>query len=178
MKLGIKARNDSSSLVKYGECQKYETGSKKYPCLYLKENGSGIDTDKIKKNGINSSHNGYETPTNEESNEAERTLKVTQTAYHIDIPMEYFFNGTAYNSIFHPNKSQWVASRCVSTFSSEAQFGIYIINYDYIDYYNFFTSRGGSGYDVNCIRPIISLDSNIKITPHSGKKEDMHTIET
>ena len=47
--------------------------------LYAEENGSGINTDEVKMDGIDVNDDGYTFPTTETSNRANDGLTVTQT---------------------------------------------------------------------------------------------------
>ena len=131
---GFTARNaytNSNSGKKYGETKTY-TSSKQYPKLYASQIGAGITSTSVTQPDIvktidpyKESSKGYTTPTAETSDTAgDSGLTVTQTYYYIPINET---NYGAAGTILSTGSSSiyfWVASRCVDTDSSGADFGL------------------------------------------------------
>ena len=159
--------------------------NKKYPNLYARENGSGIDTENgnIKSDGIKDTdkaeldlatgNNSYKTP--------EIGLTAKQTYYNILINENNF--GDAY-SVLNLNKtandlySSWVASRFVWVYDS---------NNIYFGIRQAYNCIGGQGWLVNSIpdetwnpiRIVVQLGTDVKITPSTTASNENgipHTI--
>ena len=83
-----------------------------YPCLYARENGSGIDTTVVKKDGIGWSDSYYTSPTFEETNQTSNSLTITQTFYDFTGENNYF-NDEAFNNLIFGDEQNyyWVATR-------------------------------------------------------------------
>lgn len=79
---------DNSSGTQYGSTKTYN-GQNKYPNLQALENGSGIDTEKVKDNGIGVSEEYYKEPTEEKSEITSSELTVTQTYYRMNFQRDY-----------------------------------------------------------------------------------------
>ena len=131
---GISTRNEyADGGVRYGETKKYTTNLN-YPVLYAEENGSGIDVEAVKTNGIEGSEPYYTeeqlTTREKESDSAKTNLTCKQTAYVLDTSKgEYFKNESFKNIIFSSDDSLgfWLASRCIdaeSIASDEAYFAL------------------------------------------------------
>ena len=127
---GKAERDKYTNAVKYGETKTYGSGYNKYPNLYAQENGSGINTETVKTDGIDVSADWYSSPTTEDSSTAEEGLTVTQTYYGFDnTPSSYFDDQEFYNMIFNTGSNYWLASRYASCSSSYALFGLrYVFN--------------------------------------------------
>ncbi len=167
---GIRARDAYSyenGLPKYGNTRTHESGNNEYPNLYAKENGSGINTETVKTDGIDVNEDGYIIPTTETSSTANEGLTVTQTYYGWEnISSRYFDNSEVYNMIFGTEKYYWLASRCVNCVSTSTRFGLfYVGKSDLSDAYLFYTN--GTDYYIYAerLRPVVSLGADIQITP-------------
>ena len=68
--------------IQYGNQKTYGSGNNEYPNLYAKENGSGINTETVKTDGIDANADWYSSPTTEDSSTANEGLTVTQTYYY------------------------------------------------------------------------------------------------
>ena len=184
---GIEERDSyiSEGDLKHGKSEKIN--GKVYPSLYAKENGSGIDTDTVKKDGIGISENGYDSPTNEGSKNASQSLTVTQTYYSFGLttPKENFENSVIYDMIFGTGKEYWIASRYVNKRKQEntALFGICEVVDDALSGQDFTVSSGFNymdNYQEVRLRPVISIGPEIEITAVENadgtSEENMHKI--
>ena len=184
---GIEERDSfiSGGGLQYGKSEKINGNV--YPSLYAKENGSGIDTDTVKKDGIDTSENGYDSATKEGRAEASQSLTVTQTYYSFGstTPKENFENSVIYDMIFGTGQEYWIASRYVNRRKQEdtALFGIYeVVNYA-ISGQDFTVSSGFNymdNYQEVYLRPVVSIRPDIEITAVENadgtSEENMHKI--
>ena len=159
---GIKARNNYSSAVKYGEPKTY-TGHYSYrPDIVGKTE--------------NESDKYYTTPTTNtySGGNSSDTLDVKQTYYNISINSTNYGDGA---KVLTASNYYWVASRYVGCFSSYAYFGLRRAD-NYFSGSSVFSSSNGSNNSDYRLRPVVSLGSNIQITPSSGTNgsNNMHTI--
>lgn len=162
----------------YGESKTY-TENSSYPLLYAKENGSGINTDVIKTNGIGISDEGYTTSTEETSTKAD-SLTVTQSYYGGTQQSSYFDNSEAYDIFFNSGTKYWLASRYTSCYSDYVSFG-----WRYVDNSNIYGGGMFNSYNTPvsfgfCIRPVVTLGVDIEITAvenaDGNSTENMHQI--
>ena len=180
---GIAARDafTSSAGIQYGKTKTYENENNQYPNLYAKENGSGINTETVKTNGIEANADGYSTPTTEDTRTAEEGLTVTQTNYSMSSPSAYFDNSEFYDMIFGTGTYYWLASRYVACASTYASFGLRFVDEDfYLDSYYMFFSDGSVHGSAYCLRPVVSLGADIQITlvenADGSSPSNMHQI--
>ena len=159
---GIKARGNYSNAVAYGQPKTY-TGSKSYkPDIYGKTE--------------NESDKYYSTPTTSTytGGGSSDTLEAKQTYYYIPINSTNYGDGA---KVLKSSSYCWVASRFVYCDSSYAEFGLRLAsNSVYGDYV--FDSDNSNYSSYGRLRPVVSLGSNIQITPSSGENSptNMHTI--
>lgn len=156
--------------------------------LYAEENGSGINTDEVKMDGIDVNDDGYTFPTTETSNRANDGLTVTQTYYYMSEPSSYFDNSKVYDMIFATEKLFWLASRCVKCYYStsdtfaKAYFCLSNIKKSNLEASTLYHSDGVISYTskINCLRPVVSLGADIQITPvenaDGSSESNMHQI--
>ncbi len=171
--------------LRYGKSGKIS--GRVYPSLYAKENGSGIDTDTVKNDGIDISENGYDRPTDERNENASQSLTVTQTYYSFGstTPTENFKNSEIYDMIFETEKEYWIASRYVNKRKQEntALFGIFEVVNDALSGEDFTVSSGFNymdNYQEVGLRPVVSIGPEIEITAVENadgtSEENMHKI--
>lgn len=169
--------------VQYGKSKKVEGNV--YPSLYAEENGSGIDTESVKTDGIDTSDDGRNTGAKEEMAEASQSLTVTQTFYRFDWPTseENFKSSVVYDLIFGTGKEYWIASRFVNVVDTNAKFGICTINDKALQGQPFTVSHGYNYYDNYQevgLRPVVSIRPEIEITTVENadgtSEENMHKI--
>ena len=178
---GKAERDKYTNAVKYGETKTYGSGYNKYPNLYAQENGSGINTETVKTDGIDVSADWYSSPTTEDSSTAEEGLTVTQTHYKWSNAQSSYFNDQEfYKLVFGKDSSYWLASRCVLCRSTYAGFGLYCV--DNLDFngYGIFYSDGSKYSGDYRFRPVVSLGTDIQITPvenaDGSTPSNMHQI--
>ena len=168
---GIVARNVykyNSDTAKYGTTKTY-TSDTKYPSLYARQKGSGVDVAEANASSILQDHtkgnDPYEEskaiaetePTTDNTSGTGNLLTVTQTYYYIPI------NATNYGdvaSVLSNSNYFWVASRYVNAGSDVAYFGLRIAHTD-TDGHGMFNSNGNT-YNFNYrLRPVVSLSSSL-----------------
>lgn len=175
---GIAARDAyTTNGVQYGNT-KICTGSYGYyPNLYAQENGSGINTETVKTDGIGVSEDGYTSPTKETSSKAD-SLTVTQSYYSSSSPSAYFDNSEIYDMIFGTGTGYWVASRYVDCYSSNAGFGLRSVANSTLTGIEMFISGGTVTPVRYYVRPVVSLGPDIKITAckEENSSSNMHQI--
>ena len=169
----IESVDQTNNTVKYKKARSY------YPILAGHENGIGIDTD-VKTDGIGLSEENVKVnntpliPTEQESTQATNNLTVTQTKYVIGINSTNYGAGAKAlsNSTWY-----WVASRYVHCFSYIADFelsGASMGTYGaaMFDSFNFTPSETFS------LRPVVTLRSDVLITPSSTASSSTGTAHT
>ena len=176
---GIAARDAyTTNGVQYGNTKICIGSYGYYPNLYAQENGSGINTETVKTDGIGVSEDGYISPTEETSSKADN-LTVTQSEYYFSsTPSSYFDNSEVYDMIFGTTASYWLASRYTYCFSPYAGFGLLNVNYSDLGGNTMFRSSGYADSLGIRVRPVVSLESDIKITACEGENSstNMHQI--
>lgn len=158
---GISARNNyiNGANIRYNNSKTYQDGNANYPVLFAKENGSGINTEIPKNDGIGKSENGYEISTTETKDKANKIL-VNQTLYNTD-DITYFDNQNIYEIIYNTGKNYWLATRYTDCLEL-ANFGLRAIGDN--KGYNMLNSDDSTGEGKAYLRPIVTLKSDIKIT--------------
>lgn len=98
--------------IKYGNTKQYYNAY--YPNLYAQENGSGINTNVVKTDGIEQSDNYYSNATSETCTQV-NTLTITQNYYNFDISElnNYFDDANFFKLILEASigHGYWLASR-------------------------------------------------------------------
>ena len=166
---GIAARNAYSSNVKYGTTKTY-TSNTKYPSLYARQKGAGVNVAEenastIAQPDISKGNDPYEEskaiaetePTTDKTYGTGNPLTVTQTHYNIPISTANY--GDA-GSVLSNSNYFWVASRFVRTNSDIAYFGLRDANTGTYGRYMFYSNGSPNDY-FNRLRPVVSLSSSI-----------------
>ena len=170
--------NDSGT--QYGKTKTYGSGYNQYPNLYEREKGSGINTEEVKKEGLDVNEKGYTTPTTETSSTANEGLTVTQTYYYMGNSSNYFDNSHIYNMIFETSSHYWLASRYAYCGSTYANFGIFYVGNSELNGMGMFSSSAYTGKLDRYLRPVVSLESDIQIIPvenaDGSSESNMHQI--
>lgn len=187
---GIQTRNEYAHYnIKYGDTFKPtdRVGHTYYPLLYARENGSGVNTDTIKKDGIGRSESYYTAPTTETGTRA-TSLTATQTNYDLDLTTDnnYFINEEFYNLI---SKGEYtIASRAANCYAKNDDvigFKIFVVAS-----YDNFTKKQLRGWDLltssgnfpaytacgNGLRPVATLGANIEFTSGDGSIDNPYKI--
>ena len=175
---GIVVRDAYTNVVKYGETKTYTGSYGNYPNLYAQENGSGINTETVKTDGIEVSEEGYTSPTEETSSKAD-SLTVTQSYYNFSsTPNLYFNDSEVYDMIFGTGTYYWLGSRFARCNSIYADFGLHYVGNSNLYGETIFYSDGDSSGEYFRVRPVVSLGSDIEITACEGENSstNMHQI--
>ena len=174
----------SNSQAAWGETYTY-TGNRYYPNLYVQENGSGIDltttadpNSAVKEDGIDQSDRYYSEPNtnNPAQTRANTLLTVKQTHYYRSMSSSYYKNSTFYNLV-HSGNPYWLASRYVDAYSSSyAYFGLRFVNDSSLDGNYLFISMSFPSYNGFRLRPVVSLESNIRLSSGDGSNSSPYQI--
>ena len=147
-----------------------------YPNLYARENGSGINTETVKTDGIKDTNKAeLDRTTIAESYKQADNLTITQTYYNISM------NVTNYGDGLKALKSStrfWVASRCVGYYDYYANFGLRLASTSMTGT-NVFYSGTFSNNPGWTLRPVVSLRSEVQVTASltaSSSTGTPHTI--
>ena len=167
----IESVDTANNTVKYKKARSY------YPILAGHENGIGIKTD-VKTDGIGLSEENVKVnntqliPTEQTSTQATNNLTVKQTRYDIAI------NGTNYGAgakALSNNTWYWVASRYVDCCSHRAYFGLRHAQGAEYGCYVFDSYDIGSYGNYKGLRPVVTLRSDVLITPSSTASNENGT---
>ena len=181
---GIQTRNESNLYgTQYGDTFKPINQNTYYPLLYARENGSGVNTDTIKKDGIGRSESYYTTPTTETGTWA-TSLTATQTNYDLDLTTNnnYFINEEFYNLI---SKGEYtIASRAANCYSDASDcigFKLFVVKGSAKKLLgsDLVASYGGSTAFVSWglgLRPVATLGANIEFTSGDGSIDKPYKI--
>ena len=182
--IGIETRNESNLYgTQYGDTFKPINQNTYYPLLYARENGSGVNTDTIKKDGIGRSESYYTTPTTETGTWA-TSLTATQMNYDLDLTTNnnYFINEEFYNLI---SKGEYtIASRAANCYSDASDcigFKLFVVKGSAKKLLgsDLVASYGGSTAFVSWglgLRPVATLGANIEFTSGDGSIDNPYKI--
>ena len=164
---GKTARASYSNAVKYGETKEY-TGSNSYtPDIYGK-------TEDESANYYSEPTTNTYTPASGTAT-ADNTLNAKQTYYNIPINQTNYGDGA---KVLSSSNYYWVAARYVNCGSSNARFGL---RGAYSSMYgnNMFDSNSSTSNGNYRLRPVVSLGSDVQITPSTGTNSasNKHTID-
>ncbi len=168
----IEKVNADNNTVTYKKDRSY------YPNLYAKENGSGINTEEVKKDGIKATNKAEldrtTRTTTEKSYKQADNLTTTQTYYNISIDGTNYGDGAKALS----NDTYYlVASRYVNCYSANASFGLRYANTD-MNGVNIFYSNNEDRSSNLRLRPVVSLGSDVQVTASSTAAEETGTPHT
>ena len=175
---GINAMNATSnenSGTLYGKTRTYIKGSAatEYPNLYKYENGSGINSDTVKQDGIGLSDAYYSTPTNETLSTADK-LTATQTYSWMQIQSAYFDDINFYNTIFKAQWS-WLSTRFQNCAGNHVGFGLCAISDTKLDGSNMYFA--GQAFDDSAsLRPVVTLGANVEFSDGDGSIDKPYKI--
>ena len=168
----IEKVNTENNTVTYKKSYSY------YPNLYASENGSGINTETVKTDGIKDTNKAEldktTRSTTEKSYKQADNLTTTQTYYYIPINSTNYGDGSKalYNSTYF-----WVASRCVNCGSYGAGFGLRGAGAG-VGGNLMFISDGSSFGSCVRLRPVVSLGSEVQVTASSTASSSTGTPHT
>lgn len=185
---GIAARDaytNSYSGVQYGETKTYKGSYSYYPNIYAEENGSGINTEEVKTNGIGVSAEGssnFEVPSTETPayrQASENGLTVTQNYYYMTkSEMSAYLDDTNfYHLIFDTNSNYWLASRDAYCYSTYAFFGLrYVASSSFLDSKDLFYSDYNMDNNASGMRAVVSLGSGVEFTDGDGSEGNPYKL--
>ena len=165
---GQKARADYSNAVKYGGTKEY-TGINSYtPDIYGK-------TEDENANYYSEPTTNTYTPASGTAT-ADNTLNAKQTYYYIPINQTNYGDGA---TVLSSSNIYWVAARFVACDSGYASFGLRYAGSNMNGGSLFFSDVGTGDYDFPRLRPVVSLGSDVQITPstETNSPSSKHTIE-
>ena len=99
----------------------------------------------VKTDGIGQSDSYYTEPTTETYTRANSSLTVTQTYYYRSMSNIHYKNSTFYNLIHGVSGYQWLASRYVSPYSTNAGFGLRYVDSNLLNGRYMFDSGSSTG---------------------------------
>ena len=75
--------------------------------------------------------------------------------------------------VYNAKNAYWLASPCVGAYfgDSYADFGVRCVNSTIVYAYGMFLSPNDSGSGTWAVRPVVTLNSNVKLTPNADKTE-------
>lgn len=182
---GIAARDAyTANGVQYGGTKTYTGSYSYYPNIYAEENGSGINTEEVKTNGIGVSEEGssnFEVPSTETPayrQASENGLTVTQNYYYMaKSKMSAYFDDTNFHQlIFNTNSYYWLASRFANCNSTSAGFGLLRVNSSILGGNNLFTSNNFTNNSRSGLRAVVSLGSGVEFTDGDGSEGNPYKL--
>ena len=154
---------ENADVEKYGITKEYKT-NKNYPYLFIKEKTGWVDGIQ----GTELSLSEQTTPINETKTTANEKIKVTQTYWDKSMVLGDFKNEKYYR-LFINNEINyniyWMTSRCVITDSANAGFCIRRVGSGNVEAIALCFSSGREYSHDGALRPIITLNANIKLDP-------------
>ena len=183
---GYNVRNEFNHYgIKYGNTYKIKDtpGHTYYPYLYARENGSGVNTDTIKTDGIEQSDSYYTSPTTETGTRA-TSLTATQTEYSLDIISENFTDENFAEII--ENGEYTIATRATNCYTINDDvigFDLFVVTTNEekreMCAWDLLTSSASStaivGWGLG-IRPVVTLNSSIEFASGEGTLENPYKI--
>ena len=164
---GKTARASYSNAVKYGETKEYKGSNSYTPDIYGK-------TEDESANYYSEPTTNTYTPASGTAT-ADNTLNAKQTYYNIPINQTNYGDGA---KVLSSSNYYWVAARYVNCLSSNAGFGLRYATSSMLGTSMFYSSsRTENRY--NRLRPVVSLGSDVQITPSTGTNSasNKHTID-
>ena len=164
---GKTARASYSTAVKYGETKEYKGSNSYTPDIYGK-------TEDESANYYSEPTTNTYTPASGTAT-ADNTLNAKQTYYNIPINQTNYGDGA---KVLSSSNYYWVAARYVGCYSGSANFGLRRA-YGNMNGNNMFNSGSRTDGSSNRLRPVVSLGSDVQITPSTGTNSasNKHTID-
>lgn len=148
-----------------------------YPILYAQENGSGINTKNVKKDGVEKSDSYYTSPTTQTYVRASQSLTVTLTYYFREVNNELYYDNNIIKDIIHSG-NYWLASRWINELLDTADFCIAGVLGSGLNGVPLYVSdnreRDDLGYK---LRPIVTLKSNTLIESGDGSEQNPYILK-
>ena len=164
---GKTARASYSTAVKYGETKEYKGSNSYTPDIYGK-------TEDESANYYSEPTTNTYTPASGTAT-ADNTLNAKQTYYNIPINQTNYGDGA---KVLSSSNYYWVAARCVGCGSGYAYFGLRYAGSN-MGGYDMFYSNSRTYGNYYRLRPVVSLGSDVQITPSTGTNSasNKHTID-
>lgn len=164
---GKTARASYSTAVKYGETKEYKGSNSYTPDIYGK-------TEDESANYYSEPTTNTYTPASGTAT-ADNTLNAKQTYYNIPINQTNYGDGA---KVLSSSNYYWVAARYVYCSSNYAYFGLRYASSN-VDGISMFYSSSSTDNISNRLRPVVSLGSDVQITPSTGTNSasNKHTID-
>ena len=158
---------NSNSGKKYGETKEYKGSNSYTPDIYGK-------TEDENANYYSEPTTNTYTPASGTAT-ADNTLNAKQTYYSISINPTNYGDGA---KVLSSSNYYWVAARYVDCNSSDANFGLRSASSG-MSGDNMFYSSSSTYDNCNRLRPVVSLGSDVQITPSTGTNgaDNPHTID-
>lgn len=151
----------------------YKSESSYYPNLYANENGSGINTDIVKTQGIkDTSKVELDITLRPNSYKQANNLTATQTYYNLLIDSANY--GVAAEILRNTTSFCWVASRYVSCNENVVGFGLRVASTN-MDGYSMYHSSNGINGNSYGLRPVVYLSYKAQITTSETASEEVGT---
>ena len=164
---GKTARASYSTAVKYGETKEYKGSNSYTPDIYGK-------TEDESANYYSEPTTNTYTPASGTAT-ADNTLNAKQTYYNIPINQTNYGDGA---KVLSSSNYYWVAARYVVCNSNYATFGLRYARSSMNGNDMFYSGSGTYNYSFR-LRPVVSLGSDVQITPSTGTNSasNKHTID-
>ena len=164
---GKTARASYSNAVKYGETKEYKGSNSYTPDIYGK-------TEDESANYYSEPTTNTYTPASGTAT-ADNTLNAKQTYYGISINSTNYGDGA---KVLSSSNYYWVAARFVNCNSGYAYFGLRGADSS-MNGYDMFYSYSDTYGNYDRLRPVVSLGSDVQITPSTGTNSasNKHTID-
>ena len=167
--------NTNVDTKKYGGTKEYTT-NKNFPNIFAKEKTGWVDG--IQGMELNLSE--QDRPINETKSIANEKIKITNTYWRKsmvvgDFEKEKYYelfinNGNNYNIY-------WISSRCIDAHSDIAYFDVRLVVSGGINGYYLYNSNNDELSLNYAFRPVITLNSNVKVTSGEGSENTPFNIE-
>ena len=160
---GKEARAEGFKEVKYGETKQYKGECSYAPVIYGKteDENANYYSEPITENTI--------IPASGKATDSD-ILNAKQTCYNISINLTNYGDG---EKVLNSSNVYWVAARFVGCASNGACFGLRTASSD-IYGHDMFYSYGKNTGGFNCLRPVVSLGSDVQITRSVEKNDESH----
>ena len=151
----------------YGQTQTYTDSNSYAPDIFGKTGTTAEEESK----------DYYASPTTATS-EKKGSIEVIQTYYNFGTttPTTYFDDATFHELIFSTGSTFWIASRYYNCYSTYEGFGLRRVRYANLGGSNLLYSDNRENNNHFCVRPVVSLGSNIKISTEGGTAESPRVI--
>lgn len=160
--------------------QSFTPINKYYPSILLKEKEQKVTIGQNITIGTELDFSEQKKLENQTEKTAADTLDVKNTYWYKEMAESDFSNSIYYN-LFISNGSNydtyWMSSRCASTHSGDASFDVRIISSGCVNVRGMYYSDGTQNPVGYAFRPVITLNSNVKVTAGDGSEKTPFEIK-